>query len=455
MGEWEQYEFGEFTLDVGERRLSRGGTPIHVGPKTYDVLVALVRKPGRLVTKRELLEQVWPGAFVEDGILTVHASSLRKLLGDVSGHPAYIETVPGAGYRFVANVTSVAPGNDGAPRPEPSRPLEAYDLVGRGRAHLLSASLFDLSAAISAFTAAIEIDNTYAAAHAGLAMAQCSQAALGAAAHREAFAAAKVSALRALAMDDACADAQVALGEVLFLSEWDWVGAERSFQRALYIDRNHAQAHVLYGLLKESLGRLVEGLRLKQQALERDPSSVFVLAHIGVSYWFQRRYDEAISWANRALERDPRNPYVHDLLTGAYWTIGDFERLLAEGLRYAAALGLPGEGLAAETDTTAAIKNVFETGERADVFRYILEHMPPSERVRTTDSILAALYGEAGDLDAAFEHLDRALDARDPNLPVLAVMPVWDSLRGDARFDQRLARMGLSCVRVISEEAGA
>jgi DNA-binding winged helix-turn-helix (wHTH) protein len=155
MSEWEQYQFGEFTLEVGERRLSRGGTPIHVGPKTYDVLVALVRKPGRLVTKRELLEQVWPGAFVEEGILTVHASSLRKLLGDVSGHPAYIETVTGSGYRFVANVISLAPGNDGAQQPEPSRPLEAYDLVGRGRAHLLSASVFELSDAVSAFTAAI------------------------------------------------------------------------------------------------------------------------------------------------------------------------------------------------------------------------------------------------------------------------------------------------------------
>ena len=81
MSEWEQYQFGEFTLDVGERRLSRGGTPIHVGPKTYDVLVALVRKPGRLVTKLELLEQVWPAAFVEEGILTVHASSLRQTPG--------------------------------------------------------------------------------------------------------------------------------------------------------------------------------------------------------------------------------------------------------------------------------------------------------------------------------------------------------------------------------------
>ena len=440
----EQYRFGEFTLDVTERRLLRSSTPMNVGPKTYDVLVALVRQAGRLVTKRELLEQVWAGAFVEEGILTVHMSNLRKTFGDICRRPAYIQTIAGSGYRFIAKVTALAPDNNGVPQLEPSRPLEAYDLVGRGRAHLLSASALELSDAISAFTAAIEIDNTYAAAHAGLAMAQCSQAVLRAAPYRKAFAAAKVSALRALAMDDECADAQVALGEVLFLSEWDWAGAERSFQRALYIDPNHAQAYVLYGLLKESLGGLVEGLRLKQQALERDPSSAFVLAQIGVSYWMQRRYDQAIAWANRALERDPRNPYVHDLLCGAYWAMGDFERLLAEDLRYAEALGLSEEALAAVTGAIQAIKHVFETRGRAEAFRYMLEHIPSSEL--GTESIRAALYGEAGDLDAAFDHLDRALDARDPNLPVLAVAPIWDCLRGDARFDQRLARMGLSGV---------
>jgi len=440
----EQYRFGEFTLGVTERRLSRNGTPIRVGPKTYDVLVALVRQAGRLVTKSELLEQVWPGAFVEEGILTVHTSSLRKVLGDVSRDPAYIETIPGSGYRFVARVTPLSPDSNGAQRHEPSRPLEAYDLVGRGRAHLLSASTFELADAISAFTAAIVIDNTYAAAHAGLAMAQCSQAALRAMPYHEAFAAAKVSALRALAMDDECADAQVALGEVLFLSEWDWVGAERSFQRALDINPNHTEAYVFYGLLKECLGWLVEGLRLKQQALERDPSSAFVLAQIGVSYWIQRQHDQTIAWANRALERDPRNPYVHELLSGAYWTNGDFERFMAEELRYATALGLSGEALAAATVANQAIKHVFETRGRAEAFRYILERMPSREL--GTDSLLAALYGEAGDLDDAFEHLDRALDARDPSLPVLAVAPLWDCLRGDARFDQRLARMGLSCV---------
>jgi DNA-binding winged helix-turn-helix (wHTH) protein len=98
----ELYEFGDFTLDVLERRLTRGAQPKHLAPKTYDVLVELVRRAGRLVTKRELLDTVWPGVFVQEGILTVHVATLRKVLGDIKCSPVYIETVSRSGYRFVA-----------------------------------------------------------------------------------------------------------------------------------------------------------------------------------------------------------------------------------------------------------------------------------------------------------------------------------------------------------------
>lgn len=102
------YTFGEFTLDVLDRRLNRGAYRVHLPPKTYDVLVALVRRAGRLVTKHELLERVWPGVFVDEGILTVHVAALRKALGDTRRSPAYIETVSRSGYRFVAVVTHEA-----------------------------------------------------------------------------------------------------------------------------------------------------------------------------------------------------------------------------------------------------------------------------------------------------------------------------------------------------------
>jgi hypothetical protein len=64
----EVYQFREFTLDVGERRLSRGEVPVHLPPKAHDLLVMLVQQPGRLLTKDELLARIWPDAFVEEGI---------------------------------------------------------------------------------------------------------------------------------------------------------------------------------------------------------------------------------------------------------------------------------------------------------------------------------------------------------------------------------------------------
>ena len=93
-------------MSTGTAARRRG---LHLAPKTYyDVLVTLVRRAGRLVTKRELLERVWPNVFVEEGILTVHISSLRKALGDTRRSPAYIETVSRSGYRFIAAVRLAA-----------------------------------------------------------------------------------------------------------------------------------------------------------------------------------------------------------------------------------------------------------------------------------------------------------------------------------------------------------
>ena len=63
----QRYRFGEFTLDVTERRVSRGDAPIALPPKMHDVLVVLVQRAGRLVTRRELLDAVWADAFVEEG----------------------------------------------------------------------------------------------------------------------------------------------------------------------------------------------------------------------------------------------------------------------------------------------------------------------------------------------------------------------------------------------------
>jgi DNA-binding winged helix-turn-helix (wHTH) protein len=105
------YEFGEFRLDVHERVLLQNGTPVALQPKTFDVLVVLVRNAGRLVTKKALLDDVWSGAFVEEGNLPANTCLLRKALGDSPTAPRYIETVARRGYRFIAEVREVSRDN--------------------------------------------------------------------------------------------------------------------------------------------------------------------------------------------------------------------------------------------------------------------------------------------------------------------------------------------------------
>ena len=340
-----------------------------------------------------------------------------------------------------------------APTTDPSHASEASELVARGWTHLRSGSFFEVSHAVSAFSAATAIDPSYAAAHAGLALAKLAQATLRAGAHVEAFADAKAAALRALALDDQCADAQVALGQLMLLSEWDWLAAERSFQRALAINPNHAEAYLHYGGLMEALGELDRGLQLKLRGLECDQTSALAHVAVAVSFWNQRRYDDVIVWVNKTLDRDPEHLFARELLVGAYWKKGDFERQLTEDLRRGEARAPNEEVRVALRDIVADILDVYRHSGWAEAKRCMLKHLPrvlellpegqPSLERANSDLRFALHYAEEGDLDQAFAHLDRALDARDPALIHLAVAPLWDSLRADPRFNECLARMKL------------
>jgi non-specific serine/threonine protein kinase len=105
--------FGPFRLDTAERRLRRGEEPVALRPKSFDVLAVLAERAGRLVTKRELLDAVWPETFVSDSVLKVCVREIREVLGDDPRSPRYIETAHKSGYRFIG-VRAVA-GNRPVP----------------------------------------------------------------------------------------------------------------------------------------------------------------------------------------------------------------------------------------------------------------------------------------------------------------------------------------------------
>jgi adenylate cyclase len=109
------YQFGAFELDRKERRLLRNGVQVPLRPKVFETLRVLVESAGRLVTKEELLKEVWPDAIVEENNLNVSVSVLRKALGVGPHGKSYIETVPRIGYRFRAQVAQPALQPSSAP----------------------------------------------------------------------------------------------------------------------------------------------------------------------------------------------------------------------------------------------------------------------------------------------------------------------------------------------------
>lgn len=125
----ERLRFGRFELRPHEQRLLADGEPVALGGRAFDLLLALVRRPGQLLTRNELIEQVWPGRVVEENNLSVQVNALRKVLGG-----EWLATVPGRGYRFVAPVEAgAAPDRPAPPLPPPQTHLPTLQplLVGR------------------------------------------------------------------------------------------------------------------------------------------------------------------------------------------------------------------------------------------------------------------------------------------------------------------------------------
>ncbi len=112
--------FGPFQADRTAYGVFRGGTRLDLTPKLLDLLFYFLDRPGRLITKEELLDGVWPGANVTDNAMAQAISDLREALGDDAGSPTFIRTIARRGYRFVAEVGSASPAP--APTPAPATP---------------------------------------------------------------------------------------------------------------------------------------------------------------------------------------------------------------------------------------------------------------------------------------------------------------------------------------------
>src|SRR3984957_1084989 len=142
-------KFGPFRLSPRERLLTKDGAPINIGGRAFDILIALIKRPGEIISKQDLLAQVWPDVTVDDGSLRFNIGALRKMLGDGRDGARYVTNVPGRGYCFVAPVSqgpvakqSTVPRQGSSRLPSPLRRMIGRDDAVRSISDSLRAERF-------------------------------------------------------------------------------------------------------------------------------------------------------------------------------------------------------------------------------------------------------------------------------------------------------------------------
>ena len=128
--------FGPFRLLTEQRLLLEGDRPVRLGSRAFDILAALVERPGEVVGKEQLIARAWPQTVVEDSNLKIQMSALRRALGDGQGGNRYVLTVPGRGYNFVAPVRREETLRAASAPPAPSTtphnlPFAVTRMIGR------------------------------------------------------------------------------------------------------------------------------------------------------------------------------------------------------------------------------------------------------------------------------------------------------------------------------------
>lgn len=196
---------------------------------------------------------------------------------------------------------------------------DVHELYLKGRYFWNKRTEKDLKKGFDYFQQAIEKDPVYAPAYVGLADSYLALATYWVLPQDEAFPMAKAAALRALQIDDALAEAHVSLAVVKAEYDWDFVGAEREFQKALLLNPNYSVAHQWYAEdVLAPTGRFDEAIREMAQAQQLDPSSLITRVAMGFILIYARQYDRAIEQERNTVELDPNFPRSHYFLGFAY-----------------------------------------------------------------------------------------------------------------------------------------
>ena len=312
---------------------------------------------------------------------------------------------------------------------------DVYKAYVKGRYALNQRTRESLQVALKEFTRAVELDATYAPAHAALAEIynQFATVLVGSGSPREYRPKAAAEAIKALQIDPNSAEAHLALGFVHHY-EWRWTDAEKEHLRAIELNPNYAQAHSNYSNLLMSLRRYDESLRQAFAARELDPFSLNVNTNLGWMLNMAGRYDEAIEHLTRTVALDPGYPQAHTRLAEALNSAGRYEEALSQANEAVRLTNRSPNTLGLLATTYAKLGRTVEA-------RVVLDDMLALARQQyVPPASLFLVYQALGEADTALDWLERSYDERSNFMAYISNQP----LRSHPRFQVMLRRVGLN-----------
>ena len=314
--------------------------------------------------------------------------------------------------------------------------VEAYTLYLRGKFLADKFTEPELRRAITFFERALKLQPDYALAHTGLAFAYGNLSYFGYVPPGTVLPQFRTAASKALELDDTLAEAHFSLAQLRFNFEWDWVGAEQAFKRALELDPANVWAHGLYAFLLSTMDRHEEAMVQATKARELDPLSVNATVNTGWMSFLAGDYNEALIAGRRGIEMDVTFANAHTLIGYTLFRRGEYARGIAametahEIAYFPAQWGSLGRmyGLVGRKDEAQNVLNDLLTRSKE-------QYIPALS--------IAYVYDGLGDFEQANVWMNKAITNREGGLDLFKVDFVDVHTRANPYYSEWLKKIGL------------
>jgi TolB-like protein/Tfp pilus assembly protein PilF/tRNA A-37 threonylcarbamoyl transferase component Bud32 len=319
-----------------------------------------------------------------------------------------------------------------------TRDADAYHAYLRGRYLWNKRTPDGLQKSISYFQQTVDKDPSFALAYSGLADAYTLLTEYYVEPAAATYPQARDAATKALAIDDASAEAHTSMAYIRMSYEWDWERAEVGFRRAIQLNPTYATAHQWYAEYLSSMSRHDEAIAEIRKAKELDPLSPIIHSVEAIILYQARRYDQVIELCQRVIDMYPDFPEVYEYLKRGYQAKGMYKEAIAARQTRQRILGRT-------TRQPAALRVVSSATDPIVYWRARLEQGLEEAKAKGSQPFelafeLAELYAQVGQKGPALRWLEQACAQSDFNMKYLRTAPLLDPLRDDPGYTDLMQR---------------